>query len=335
MPDTTKKYDKSTTGSILGLSNDTFKDLIHAATLYDRESIEWYDKFNRFGCIDPHNALQNTREYIFITKPDLHIFNDGDHTLLNPEIENAPIFVDALRRYNKVLQQLQYSTKGNGSPFANLLSNSITNNLELPGISASSDIETSENIYGTKMFYRKASFSSDEDFEFNLEFEDTKYLEVYMFFKLYDEYERRKYYGTVTPPNDTYRKFKILHDQMAMYKFIVGEDGETIIYYAKLYGCYPKGVPRDTFSDLPAAGRLSFTVPFKATFVEDMEPTILSDFNILAGPLYSVRSKANDNKDLPIYNEDLGTVDGTWATVPYITATEGINGTLSYKLKWR
>ena len=188
--------------SDIDLSDSNFKKLVNAAGIYNRDQIEWYTKFNRFGFIDPYNALLSTREYIFITKPDLHIFDGGEPSKLNPEIANMPIFKDALKRYNKVLQQLQYSTIGNISPFANLLTNSVTNNLDLPGISVSSDIETSENIYGTKMFYRKASFSSDEDFEFNLEFQDTKFLEVYMFFKLYDEYERKKYYGAITPPSD-------------------------------------------------------------------------------------------------------------------------------------
>ena len=327
MPRVSDTLDKSS----IDLSDNSFKKLINAAGIYDRDQIEWYQKFNRFGCIDPYNVLLGTREYIFITKPDLHIFDGGEPSKLNPEIANMPIFKDALKRYNDVLQQLQYSTRGNISPFANLLTNSITSNLELPGISVSSDIETSENIYGTKMFYRKASFQSDEDFEFNLEFLDTKYLEVYMFFKLYDEYERKKYYGSITPPDDSYIFNKVLHDQMCMYKFIVGEDGETIIYYAKLYGCFPKGVPRDTFSDLPASGGLSFTVPFKATFVEDMDPTILRDFNTLTAPLYN-----RYTKDLGIYDTTTGGINGTWANVPFITHTDSkINPMSQYKLKWR
>lgn len=314
------------------LNDDSFKKLVNAAGLYNRDQIEWYTKFNRFGFVDPYNALTTTREYIFITKPDLHIFENKSPSKLNPELANVPIFKDALKRYNNVLRQLQYSADGNASPFANLLCNSVTNNLDLPGISVSSDIETSENIYGTKMFYRKASFTSDEDFEFSLEFQDTKYLEVYMFFKLFDEYERRKYYGEITPPSDNYIFNKILHDQMCMYKIIVGEDGETIVYYAKLYGCYPKGVPRDSFADLPAQGNLSFTVPFKATFIEDMDPTILSDFNILVSPVYN-----KYRKNINIYDNNTGTINPTWANVPYIVHTEsdfGPNGT-AYKLKWR
>lgn len=221
--------------------------LLNSAGIYNRRQIEWYDKFDRFGAIDPYNNVTTTKEYIFFTKPDLHIFDNKDDGSLNPELKNVPIFNDAMKRYKPVMRELQWSAKCNTSkPFINLLSNSIKSNLELPSISAG-EIETSANIYGTSLSYRTGSGSSDAAFDFTLEFEDTKYLEVYMFFKLFDEYERRKYYGDITPPDVLYRFRKRLHDQISIYKFVVGEDGETLIYWAKLFGCYPKEFPEKHF----------------------------------------------------------------------------------------
>lgn len=244
-------------------NNSTFLKLLNSAGIYDRRQIEWYDKFNRFGCLDPYNNVTATREYIFFTKPDLHIFDNSTATAINPELSNNPLFTDAMERYYDVLKQLQYSANPSKHAFVNLLSNSVKSTLDLPGLNVN-EVQTGENIYGTFMTYRRSSITADEQHEFSLEFEDTKYTEVYMWFRLYDEYCKLKDLGMVTPPDTKYILNKILHDQMSVFKFIVGDDGETLIYWAKLWGVFPKGVPREAFSDLssPTNG-LRFTVNFK------------------------------------------------------------------------
>lgn len=238
---------------------------------------EKYEKFARYERLDPNNWMGFTKEFIFFTTPDLQLFNGAT---LNPSIANNSLMVEATKRYNDVLQSLSYSACGR--PFVNLLSNYKRSNVDLPDINTASDYETSKNILGSSLFYRGTSYESDENHEFSIEFEDTKYLEVYMWFRLFDEYERMKHYGLVDFVDDRYLNSKIIHDQMAMYKFIVGEDGESIIHYSKFIGVYPKNVPRSTFSDLPADGNVKFTINFKAAYVEDMDPNIILDFNEVA-----------------------------------------------------
>ena len=238
---------------------------------------EKYEKFARYERLDPNNWMGFTKEFIFFTTPDLQLFNGAT---LNPSIANNSLIVEASKRYNDVLQSLSYSACGR--PFVNLLSNYKRSNVDLPDITTASDYETSKNILGSSIFYRGTSYESDENHEFSVEFEDTKYLEVYMWFRLFDEYERMKHYGLVDFVDDRYLNGKIIHDQMAMYKFIVGEDGESIIHYSKFIGVYPKNVPRSTFSDLPADGNVKFTINFKAAYVEDMDPNIILDFNEIA-----------------------------------------------------
>lgn len=239
--------------------------------------VEKYQKFARYERLDPNNWMGATREFIFFTTPDLQIFKGPT---LNPSIASNALMVEAFKRYNDVLQSLSYSACGR--PFVNLLSNYKRSNVDLPDINTASDYETSKNILGSSLFYRGTSYESDENHEFSVEFEDTKYLEVYMWFRLFDEYERMKHYGLVDFIDDNYLNGKIIHDQMAMYKFIVGEDGESIIHYSKFIGVYPKNVPRSTFSDLPADGNVKFTINFKASYVEDMDPNIILDFNEVA-----------------------------------------------------
>lgn len=195
--------------------------------------IEKYQKFARYERLDPNNWMGATREFIFFTTPDLQLFKGPT---LNPSIASNSLMVEAFKRYNDVLQSLSYSACGR--PFVNLLSNYKRSNVDLPDINTASDYETSKNILGSSLFYRGSSYESDENHEFSVEFEDTKYLEVYMWFRLFDEYERMKHYGLVDFVDDNYLNGKIIHDQMAMYKFIVGEDGESIIHYSKFIGVY-------------------------------------------------------------------------------------------------
>lgn len=313
-------------------SDDSFLKIMQSAGIYDRRSIDWYNTFNRFGCLDPYTALKSTREYIFFTKPDLHIFEGKSPYELNNELKNVSIFADAMNRYPEVLKQLQYSVNPPKQAFVNILSNTVSSTLDLPTITTA-DVQTNENMYGTFMTYRRSSLTTDEQHEFSLEFEDTKYLEVYMWFRLYDEYCKYKDLGMVSPPDSSYIINKILHDQMSVFKFIVGEDGETLIYWCKLWGVYPKSVPREAFSDLTGSTELKFSVSFKSQFVDDMDPTILGDLNAITLDNYAVPAASNI---LDVYDNSMGIINGEWAGVPFIVRDPNVTRSNAiYKLKWR
>ena len=363
MASTKKDTTTSTNGVYSGVftkdifSYDDMGAVLNANKLYSRSQIEWYTKFNRFGCLDPYNTLGNTREYLFFTKPDLHIVEPGTMNL-NPELKAQPFFVELLNRYPNVIKQLQVSAAGSAKyPFMNLLSNGVKNSLELTAIT-SDPIETSANIYGTAIEYRGSGTKSDENLDFSLEFEDTKYLEIYMLFRAYEEYERLKRIGMVSPPNidsaknckggynyNFYIRNKVLHDQFSVYKFIVGEDYETIVFYCQLIGVFPKNVPRDTFSDMKVEGGLTYNVEFQAAFIDDQNPLTISDFNKLV--IGNTTSSSRD-QNLPIYNDSLNMVDGRWAKNPVIIKRMKDGGFYSpgaylgpkdmqyeYKLQWR
>lgn len=311
--------------------HNSVRKTLHSYHIFDRNEIDRYNKLSRFGFYDPYNTLSVTREYIFITKPDLHIFEPNTQQL-NKELSNIPLFVDAYSRYPEVLNQLQMSTRymTNYSPFCNLLINSVRSSVDLPGISIST-LETASNIAGTKMEYMLATTSSSNIHDFTLEFEDTKNLEVYNFFRIFYEYELLKKDGLVTPPYQDYIFKRILHDQFSIYKICVGEDLETIVHFSKLWGVFPTSIPRDTFSDLPDNSQLKLSVSFKCQWVEDNDPLILSDFNSLVAD-----QKNKYNKDLPIYDKSINGVNNEWAHTPYIQSIPRKSGSKPvYKLKWR
>lgn len=300
--------------------------------IYQRSDLTDFDSFYIFPRMDPYKALGITKEYVFFTKPDLHIFKGYDSGTLNTEIANMPFFRDLMARgYGKtVLRDLQYSID-KSSPFVKLLSNYKVSNLDLTSIGVD-DVETGSNIYGTKTFYRKASDHSDEECDFSIEFKDNKYLDCYLWFKVFDMYEQKKYQGKISPPSDDYIRNKILHDQISIFKFIVGDDDQTIIHYSAIYGCYPKTTPRDSFSDMPSDGNLRFTVQWKGTFQQDMDPMIIKHFNNIAQTSsgYSSSSTA-----MSLYDQDIGCVTGESAKIPQIAIESVSNSSyLAYKLHW-
>lgn len=316
-------------------SNDIQK-MLRANGIYDRTKMGWHDRFSRIGIIDPYNALTNTKEYIFITKPDLCLMNSNGG--VSSVLSSNPFFVDAIDRYQHCAFQLQttVSDHNHRSPFMTMLSNSVTSTLDVPGISADT-IETGANMNGTKISYRSTSMKSDEEHDFNLEFEDTKNLDIYMIFKMWDEYERLKWNGALDFSKsgvETWQNYiinKVLHDQVSMYKFIVAEDGYRIVYYARITGCVPTSIPRDAFSDTTDPDPQKLTVGFKGHFVRDMDPIVISQFNEI------VRTGYIGSEDLPLYDNSIHRFNGyKFAVSPYVDARiSESTGRKEYYLRWK
>lgn len=289
----TKALDNISSASEL-YESDLMKSIYHSANLFTKNEIKTglYNKTFRFGLLNPYGAIASAREYLFFTKPDLHILNmNDDGTLanmnLNSVLADIPFWVDLWNtRRETTIKSLQISSAGS-DPFNHLLQNQIASNLDVPGLS-SEMIDTPTNMYGVGYSYRGSSEASDDNPEFSLEFKDTRYLDTYMYFKAYEEYETLKHHGVISP-SKYYITNKILHDQFAIYKFIVDEDMETIIYYGKMYGVTPKSLPRDVFSNPNFDNGISYSIDFKAAFYEDMKPDILADFNSLSYNLYNAQ----------------------------------------------
>lgn len=326
------------------------KDIMVSNGLYTRGQIK-NNKFKRFFRIkpmDPYGAITNTKEYLFFTRPDLHILEpDKDFKTLNPELAKYTIFKEAMVRYPNVIKQLQYHSIDVENPkppgFSQLLTYCVDGTLDLSAVTAKT-IDTPENIYGISIDYRGDGRTSDFNYDFTLNFKDDRYLNLYHFFKLWEEYERLKKKGKVTPPYLRYTTNRTLHDQIGIYKFIVGEDGETIIYYAYLCGCIPLTVPRDAFSNLTETP--TYSIDWKCFNVMDMRPEILSDFNKIA----ITTNNYSLNTSNKAYTKNLSTnsLSNIWDTSMYETNRHALwspfiykyedssSGTkYQYKLAWR
>ena len=353
------------------ITMDKFGDLLKSNLIYDRKELCWYEKFNRFGALDPYNNLSFAKEYVFFTKPDCHIVTPNTMKL-QPVLSKDTFFDDLLKRYPHVIQQLQNSAGTfNGqdnnittNPFMVLLSNAVKNTIDFQSISAT-EMDNATNMWGTSIPYRKDAWTGDENIDFSLEFEDSRYLEIYHLLLAYERYERYKTAGLIYPPNisgapesgearhnfNTYIKNKELHDTFGIYRFIVGEDYETIIYYAYICGAYFNSVPRDAFNDIKNGDGLKYSADFKAFCVLEQDPIILANFNGLIRDSYGPISGYNripvfgDFGYGNIHDESLSDnfkdrVNGNWATFPYVSTQSSGNWNGSadmarqYKLQW-
>lgn len=318
---------------------------LQARGLYDKETINRakYKNFSRFGrIIDPYGRLNNTREYLFFTKPDLHIADPKSSTLkLNPQLSGNGYMNDLVRLYPDVVRELQSSVSLSDDPFSHLLSFGVNSNLDLPSIEAST-IDTSATAFGTSMEYITNAENSDEQISFSLEFVDSKELEIYNFFKGFQEYHIARKSGTVTPPSQAYTDKKILHNVMGIYKFLVDEDMETLIHYSYIWGAFPVSAPRDSFSNSEFSDGLTFTVSFKAGFVSDLDPIILREFNMKTKnvcsrhsfiPIHEMITNTSGSK----IGDPMGTVDGRLpvsAKIYESGSKHGHNGRSKYKIAW-
>ena len=324
-------------------TREIVNEILYHELIPDRLSANWYNKCNRFGWVDPFNHDRVTREFLFFTKPDMNFFNVDQNVAmnyngntiearnyntaaetratsaininfaeLNPELKTNTIINEVFNRAPSILGQLQSSvTNPDGSkcPFMYLLTNAVQSKLDLPGISAESK-ESTQNHYGTTIQYRGHSLKSDNSYDFSLTFGDTAYLEIYLLAKCYDEYIRACKFGRVTP-RPIYIKNRIIPDYFSIYKFLIGSDGETILYYAKLTGCYFVDVPRGDFGDPPDTG-FKYSLSFHAQFVEDMDPIILSEFSQLT------KKYLSNNYTLLPTNSNATTVNNNWGKMPII-----------------
>ena len=282
----------------------SYTPLEHSFGLFSNSEINSL-KFNRFArhnVFNPNDYIPYSHEILFFTKFDLHITKidedggDGKSLKLIDELSGDAYFrrlmeEDGKDSNYKIIRGLQLSaykddTKYNSklNPFVNLLTFACKGGLNLPSINATT-VDTPTNAYGTNYYYRGSGEAEDDCPSFSLEFKDNKNLDVYRFFKTYDKYETLKSHGVI-PPITKYIRNKILYDQCGIYKFTLAEDWSRILHYAYYWGAFPTNVPREAF-DQDIDNGLSYTIDFKAAFVDDMDPNILVDFNQLTKKLWN------------------------------------------------
>jgi hypothetical protein len=99
----------------------------------------------------------------------------------------------------------------------------------------------------------------------------------------------------ICDPYWAYMVHRIIDYTCSIYIFILGTDGQTIVRWVKYGGCFPLNIPfgainhsKDAFTDDTIR---TLAIEFAHNFMCPMDPTVLTEFNMLSGPSIRQRLK--------------------------------------------
>lgn len=286
-----------------------------------------FDKFARSPILDPWNAAPMTRDFVFFTKPDLHIFEDSNLTL-NPALENTDYFPDMMETHIGSLKSLQQTYVSPANPYNYLLSNYVSAPIDFPGKSSDTTMGN-QNLYGINTFYQDNNRVNEYMFDFSVEFTDTMYHDVYTFFEAYQEYRNLQYEINLFPVKSEYARSRIRYKSFSVYKITV-DPTNRILFYGKHTGVEPLNTATDTIDSIASGETPRFTINFKAFHSVVNKPYILEEINKLAD-----HAGFNDyGTVIPEYDKTINAASREWAAVPLISTATESDGRKIYLLKW-
>lgn len=346
-----KLDDGKTMKEILADHESDLRKTMRANGIFMPEDMKMNEEFYRYPRIDPFNYVDGAREYLFFTKTDLPLLKESLSKAPSSDFDPAAYLIDPASKvpyfadlilsegYRKsVFSNLCYSRGVDPCPFMRILTNRKSSNMDIPDIQVD-ELETAVNMFGSKILYPKSSTPSDEGVDFTVEFEDTRFAEIYHLWKVYDLYRQLKWMGVLGPsvnqgnrsgggdkgPIDgtgydaynPYTYYKILYDHFSVYKFLVATDGTTILYAAKATGVYARSINRSAFSEIPDKGPLKITIGFKVSgWFDDSFPDVIADFNWLVRRWLD--KEPSQLNFAPIYDDEIGYVSQELVRAPFI-----------------
>ena len=288
------------------------------------------EHYNRFKLPNVDEAFNRGFAHVFFVRPDCNIISHGNSNSnygLQGQISADPDFRYLYDTQRVLLSELTGDIDS-GSDFMLSLSNhaaSFACNDE--GIETDS---YGQNFIGYKVSYGKHDVSFKTAGEFTVDFDDDKELNIYKLNRLWVHYIANVYRGIFTPRTVHIRR-KILDYAGACYYIVTAEDGETIIFWTKLYGVFPKTIPSTQFGwskgTTLTADSTRMSVTYAYSFKEDCNPLALAEFNknahVTGGASY-----------IPTYDPSLGHAGRTWVGTPFIEYNDAISGS-RYKLRFK
>ena len=241
--------------------------------------------FNPYRLGNPYSEmLVKGFPVIFVTTP---LLNLNEQNISNDEFckymstNNAGLF--------STLNFNGFGSGGNGetlisahtsSPFMKILSNKFVN-IDIKDTSLASKT-LGETFYGYKMELPGPMVDSINGGQFSITFQETRDLAIAKIFKVWTDYMENVSRGIFSPSNEA-RRQKILDYTTSVYYFLLDFDGESIQYYAKYTGCMPLNVPYSNFQQEVGGNHepTQLGIDFNYSMKEDMNPAILSDFNMV------------------------------------------------------
>lgn len=297
-------------------------------TLYNY-SVKMY---NRFKLANPADILSRGFAHVFFTRPDCNLFSDNKGTNPIKRVEANPNFKYALCNKKELLYNLcQVSNTKTANPVWNYILSNKALSFSLTDESISVD-KYGKTYHGDSIAFGRSNNESKAAGEFTVTFQDTRDLDIFHIHKLWVDYISNVYIGRWYPKHE-YLWQRILDYACSVYYIITAEDGETILFWSKYYGCFPTNIPSSAYgwtSGSPIESQ-KLDVQYQYSFKEDFNPQALVELNLNTGvDSWSTISYVST------YNKRLGSIGTTWVGSPFIeTIKEEGSESYSFKLRFR
>lgn len=319
----------------VGISS-TRNALIHSLGLYEATTSEYLRmtsrSYNRFKMATPDSQLRSSFAHVFFVKPSCNIPYEEGGTVLDTTFQNNEEFNYIWKHSPELIRELADDRSNTNSDFSFVLSNAAAS-FSLTDEQIETD-SYGKSFIGYKIAFGRHDVESKSAGEFSVTFHDDRDLHIYQLIKLWINYISGTYRGMYAPKDSTILDH-IMDYAGACYYILTAEDGETILFWSKYYGVFPKTIPSNQYSW--AYGNLLSTpqldVSFVYSFKEDYNPAALLEFNKNShiGDLIPSSGAVTYEE---IYDKNLGHVGSTWVGVPFIE-TISKDGRISYKLRFR
>jgi len=297
------------------ITNSLSQTLTSLIGSFDDKKFNSFDRLRLFNEITPALKLPG---FVFFTRPMLNLEEENDYDT----------FISVLRHTDagkKIISSLDsMNTQGDliKSPFIPLLTNTAKN-FETKAVVIDT-MELGDNFLGDNLVTPTSTIESTKNDTFSINYVESKDMSVIFLHKVWVEYMHLIRRGLIAPRDDL-RKKRQLDFVSSCFYFSLAEDGETIKYWAKYTGLFPKNIPYDIFSyDLGESGIKDVGIDYVYNFKEDLRLEIFADFNSLVE-----KSITPLELNSATFSSPTDTIYNTWTKTPYIQGTNG-----KYKLKF-
>lgn len=289
--------------------------------LIDRK--DWFLNFNRYRITHPDYHLHNTRAYVFMTRPDLNIYDDSGSGV-NPEInatQDGALFYTAIKSHSAISMSLTRMYSGMHS-FIPVITNTARS-LDMQDL-AIKTMEHGETLTGWKVVYGRNMIESKTAGTISINFIDDNMLSVSYMHLLWVNYINAVSRG-IYSPHSSYVRNGVLDYASALFYILTSATGEDIIYWAKYIGVFPTNYPASAFSfnEGSPVKTPDVQIQYAYSFYEPMNPVSLAEFNQLSSGTFTY---------VPVYNENTFHCNSTLVGAPFVDTTDG---GYTYKLRWR
>lgn len=287
------------------MTADSFYD-IHSIYRQDRSGTEKFRAFNRYGRIYTEDEMGSYIPYVFMVRPSLNMLKtesragDPEKDLVDGAV-NEPIMAHLYAENPYLLEMLS----DDFSQFHDFIPYLVGRTESFPVQDYAIKAYDVGQLYTPfKFFIGGKSDESLAGLNFSMEFADDKDLTITKLFYIWEHYINCIMNGTIIADSFV-RSNKIANYFTSIYYFLCGPDGSEIVYYCKVTGAMPTEVP---FSDLSFNRGSNIerkrSITFNASYIEHMNPVILSEFNYNAHMIHNIQSVGGKYVNLDKQNQN-------------------------------